>query len=175
MDTGQPKEKSKPGPKPRAGTPPRHKPVPPTVQTENADYKTPQPINRLSKAYWDHYIPDNQLHPSLAGLARFFGYTSERALLDFVDGCAVPCVQAALKKEILRLEEYTTSLALDNQIGAIHVRKTDFGKSEKDTLIIEEPHQLTPEERKEGEDLAKITADARRKQILDRVKIRRVK
>ena len=175
MSKSKPKEKSKPGPKPRAGTPPRHKPVPPTVQIENADYKTPQPINRLSKAYWDHYIPDNQIHPSLAGLARFFGFTSEKALLDYVETCGVQSVTRVLKKEILRLEEYTTSLALDNQIGAIHVRKTDFGKSEKDTLIIEDPHRLTDEERREGEELARVTADARRKQILDRAKIKRVK
>ena len=70
-----------------------------------------------------------------------------------------------IKKEIARVQEYVDSCALDNQIGAIHYRKTEFGKSEKDTLVIEAPAELTPEQARAGKAATAAYIAARKTQL----------
>jgi len=161
--TPQP-QKNKPGPKPRANTPPKVKNLPLPVSV-TAKYPTIKPLEFRISLYWTWYLKGTNLHPTIIGLARFLGFWSEDQLYKFSDEAPKKTMRELIKKEIARVQEYVDSCALDNQIGAIHYRKTDFGKSEKDTLVIEAPAELTPEQARAGKAATAAYIAARKTQL----------
>ena len=157
-------QKNKPGPKPRANTPPKIKNIPLPVNI-TAKYPTIKPLQFRIDLYWKWYLKGTNLHPTIIGLARFLGFWSEEQLYKFSEETPRIMMRELIKKEIARVQEYVDSAALDNQIGAIHYRKTEFNKSEKETLIIESPQELSPAQARAGKAATQAYIDERKRQL----------
>lgn len=115
--------------------------------------------------YFSAYIVGTNLHPNIAGLARFLGFGSKEELREYMEHPPRKSFGDVLKKARLKIEELVLDSAQRNNIGSMFYSKAEFGYTEKNILEIESPPGISKEDQERLRKVSDLWERERRREL----------